>query len=238
MPSTINPNTEKWTAGLADEIRFWEHWIEARGGQWPAEFAQRLNPLAPLQVEMQNLIGAPVGAQVNILDVGAGAMTWLGKTWPGRVVSITAIDPLAREFDRLFAKHGIVPPVRTIYGQAEEIVKDFGPDRFDLVMCRNAMDHSSDPLAGIRTCLAVVKPGCNVLLHHFINEAVNQKYEGLHQWNFESRDGRFVIWNPGATIDVAERVADLCDEVIVKVPAPNWITVALRKRRPNGGPLD
>ncbi|MDP9175921.1 MAG: class I SAM-dependent methyltransferase [Planctomycetota bacterium] len=230
MAQTVSEGDDKWTSGLTEEIQFWETYVATRGGKWPEEFNQRMNPNAPLGRDQRELINAPEGAQVEILDVGAGALTWLGKIWPGRTVHITAIDPLGHEYDRMLNQHDIHPPVRTIYGQAEEIVKDFGDDRFDMVFCRNAMDHSADPLKGIRNCLQAAKPGCSVLLHHFVNEAQSQQYNGLHQWNFDCRDGRFIIWSPQATIDVGKEVADLSDHVRAEIPVPNWHVAVLRKR--------
>ena len=50
-------------------------------------------------------------------------------------------------------------------------------------------------MKGIREMLKVVKPGCVVLLVHHRNEAINQGYEQLHQWNFDVDNGRFVIGN-------------------------------------------
>ena len=105
----------------------------------------------------------------------------------------------------------------------------FGENRFDMVFSRNALDHSADPLAGIRQCLLTAKPGCHVVLMHFLNEAKLQNYQGLHQWNFDWRNGQFIIWNPRQEIDVAAKVADLCTQIICENPRPRLLVVALRK---------
>jgi hypothetical protein len=38
----------RWAAGIPEERRFWDGWIASRGGQWPEDFAWRMNPAAPL----------------------------------------------------------------------------------------------------------------------------------------------------------------------------------------------
>ncbi len=222
---------QKWQAGLIDEVQFWANWVEASGGQWREEHLSRLDPNAPLKQGTMPWLREPEGATVDILDVGAGPFTFLGKIWPGRTVRITAVDPLADEYDQILAKKKIEPPVRTITGDALTLHQQFGDNRFDLVFCRNAMDHCPDPLLGIRNCLKVVKPGKYVLLKHFINEAEGQHYGQLHQWNFDSENGKFIIWNSEARIDVAEQVRDLSDEVICEPKPDRWLLVALKKKQ-------
>ena len=158
-------------------------------------------------------------------------MTRLGKKCPGRVLHITAVDPLAAEYDRILASHRITPLVRTAAGEAGGVGKQFGPDRFDLVYCRNAMDHGYDPMAGIRNCVEVVKPGCFVTLFHFTDEGVYEQYEGLHQWNFNVEAGRFVIWNPSTKIDVAAELGESVDSIECTMLNQRLLRVALRKRR-------
>jgi hypothetical protein len=100
----------------------------------------------PLQEYLTKLIEAPPGFRVEILDVGAGPLTVLGKKWPGRDVRITAVDANAAEYDGLLAKHGIKPFCRTKFGYAEDLASVVPLSAFDLVHARNCIDHSKDPL--------------------------------------------------------------------------------------------
>jgi ubiquinone/menaquinone biosynthesis C-methylase UbiE len=118
---------------------------------------------------------------VEILDVGAGPLTIVGKKWPGREVHITPLDPNVDGYDGLLAKHGIVPPCRTVFGLAEEL--DFPEHSFDLVHARNSVDHSKDALQAIREMVRVVKKGCFVCLNHKVSEGRLEKYAEYHQWN-------------------------------------------------------
>jgi hypothetical protein len=74
----------------------------------------------------------------------------------------------------------------------------------------------------------LAKPGGYVLLNHAQNEALNEGYTGLHQWNFSEKAGRFVIWNPAQEIDMSERLSPAC-EVRVQ-SSEGGIFVEARKR--------
>lgn len=138
---------------------------------------------------------AAPGAEVRILDVGAGPLTSVGKRWPGRTVTITPVDALAREYDRLLREAGVVPLVRTVYAEAEQLTGRFLTDWFDLVCCQNALDHMVDPLLAVQQMLEVVKPGHAVVLLHVVNQAENQSYAGLHQWNVCVEGDEVIVWN-------------------------------------------
>jgi SAM-dependent methyltransferase len=80
----------------------------------------------------------------------------------------------------------------------------FDEASFDLVHCSNALDHSFDPLRGLREIVHITKVGGLVHMLHHENEAVMEDYGGMHQHNFTVRDGRFVIWNREGEVDVAD----------------------------------
>jgi len=182
----------KWGGGLKNEVDFWDDYFRTKGLQWPESYSMRLDPEAPLQPRPAALL--PDRAEVHILDVGAGPLTHLGKVHAGKSLRITAVDPLADQYDRILKKYNVVPPIRTQKLAAEKLVKWFKPASFDLVFARNCIDHSYNPEHAILQMISVAKPGGYVLLEHFPNEAENEAYAGLHQWNFSmSSDGDFVI---------------------------------------------
>src|SRR5688572_11537755 len=107
-----------WSAALhTDELLFWEKALRDPERNWlPYEFSERTNPNMELQPFIKQLIDAPIGARVRVLDVGAGPLTRLGKKWEGRLLEIVAVDPLAEEYDRILRMCALVPPLRTTFG--------------------------------------------------------------------------------------------------------------------------
>src|SRR4051812_47101839 len=90
-----------WAHGLFDEFQFWERTILQAKDPETAFYRERMDPNAPLQLEFRRLIAAPPGSLVQLLDVGAGPLTNLGKVWEGRRVKITAVDALADRYDEI-----------------------------------------------------------------------------------------------------------------------------------------
>lgn len=194
MADTIY-NYAVWKKRLRSEFAFWRYWISEKKIPWEEDRRARLDPKTPLQNWVRERIMASPDTPIKILDVGAGPVTQLGQVWTGRNVAITAIDPLADEYNSLLDSYGMIPPVRTQVGEGEHLEELFSPNSFDFACSINALDYSYDPLTIIKGMLTVVKPGCWVVLMHFINGAEQARYKGLQQWNFCLEGGKFVVWN-------------------------------------------
>jgi hypothetical protein len=72
-------NHKVWKEALPTEIAFWKDWISKEVIPWQEERRARLDPATPLQDWVRNLVQAPAGATVKLLNVGAGPATVLGK---------------------------------------------------------------------------------------------------------------------------------------------------------------
>ena len=182
--------------GWSSETRFWSRWLETKGDQWPDDYARRVDPHSPVQdLLLITAIEALPQNTVEILDVGAGPLSTVGMTYGERDLRITAVDPLAPQYDRLLEKAGVTPPVRTIAGTAEQLLEIFEPGSFDIAFSKNALDHASDPALSVANMAAVVRSGGFVALRHFRQEGEARGYGGLHQWNFDELDGDFQVWS-------------------------------------------
>ncbi len=172
------------------------------------------------------------GRTVEILDVGAGPATWLGKSHPERHLRITPVDPLAADYDRLLRGAGLTPPVRTLPVSGEDLLSAFGSDAFDVVYARNALDHSADPLHIIEQMLAVVRRPGFVILRHLENEGASMQYEELHQWNFAVEDERLHLWNRRSRVDVTGALAASATvrASVAEHGANRWVTAVLERR--------
>ena len=99
----------------------------------------------------------------------------------------------------------------------------YAENTFDMVHMRNSLDHSFDPLHGLLELLFICKVGGKIILRHAENEAVNQKYEGLHQWNLSllNEEKSFVIWNGNGRHDVCELLSNYADFELYPMDSEN-----------------
>jgi SAM-dependent methyltransferase len=218
-----------WRDGTASEIAFWDQWFAQHGFHWPEDFQFRLRKDTELEGWLVADLDLPDPSRARILDVGAGGMTQLGKLHGGKPVSITPVDPLAPYYAAMAERYEIDRPIPTIQGFAEDLSAQFDADSFDIVWCRNALDHSFDPIRGIEEMLIVVRRAGKIVLDHYVNEAEFGNYDGLHQWNFDVSDaGDFVIWTPEAKHNVTELMRGFA--YIKSNKAGRSMRVVLRKR--------
>jgi SAM-dependent methyltransferase len=193
---------------LREEVGYWEGWLATDGGNYPEDYARRIDPGAEVDdPALRSVLASIPEGTVSILDVGAGPLSIVGCRFPGLELTIVAVDPLADKYNRLLHKKGLEPPVRTQALAGERLVAEFGEDRFDIAYAHNALDHAVDPAVIIEQMLAVVRPGGHVVLRHSLNEAVQQNYVELHQWNMDERSGELVIWRPGAITNMTHALA-------------------------------
>jgi SAM-dependent methyltransferase len=205
------PQVERSVA-LKREVQFWRNWLSTKGMYWPEDYRARFDPDRPLDGHLLPYVDRINADVVRILDVGSGPLTKLGKTHPSKRLEIVATDLLASHYDRLLAELGVVPPVRSVYADAERLVEQFGPDAFDIVHAQNCIDHTADPHRAIEQMVAVAKPGGYVVLYHAENEGQREQYNQLHQWNFTCEDGSFIIRDrTGRTANMTDRLAARCD---------------------------
>jgi len=226
----------RWRSGRKSETAFWDRYLKTRGLRWQAEFERRMSPTLELDAELAGLLSAVLaaGESPKIVDVGAGPLTVVGKRVGEMSVQLTAIDPLAAEYDALLKKHGLQPPVRTRPGKAEEVADLLPKESFDLAHARNCLDHGLDPFLAVTQMLSVVKPGGYVYLKHRPNEGINENWHGLHQWNFAvSADGDFTISSRTTEMNVNQALAGLAEvrcELRQEPDDGEWMVVIIQKK--------
>ena len=184
-----------WKMSLPSEVHFWDDYLRTRGQNCKAEaeFAFRISPDSELQPWLQDLLSAPEGSTLRILDVGAGPLTWIGKKWGRRKIHIDALDPLADSYNKILDRYALNPPARTAALAGENLLTVFPINTFDLSFARNSLDHSYDAPQVIQNMVAVTKPGGILFLWHAQNEGENHNYQGLHQWNFCMEKGALIV---------------------------------------------
>jgi SAM-dependent methyltransferase len=225
----------RWQSGRKSETAFWDRYLKTRGLRWQDEFERRMSPELELDAELAGLLSATLaaGEPPKIVDVGAGPLSVVGKRMGGVAVQLTALDPLAAEYDVLLKKHGLQPPIRTQPGKAEELSDLLPKASFDLAHARNCLDHGLDPFLAVMQMLSVVKPGGYVYLKHRPNEGINENWHGLHQWNFSiSTDGKFMISSRTTEMNVNQALAGVADVrcELRQEADGEWLVVIIQKR--------
>jgi SAM-dependent methyltransferase len=232
VPATPDPTAgtpqEAWRAAIDGEVAFWRVYFETKGERYPGSYAERTDPDLPLDPDIAALIDAPHGATVRLLDVGAGPLTFLGRTHPGWTIEITAVDALGEQYAALIDEFGVTPPVTTRACESEKLTTLLPRDAFDLVAARNTLDHSYDPVLAISEMARCAKPGAPLLLIHHRNTAEDEQYHGMHQWNFEATDTTLVVWRPGTRTDVVDALDGLVEFDRRRVDGA-WEHVVLRR---------
>jgi ubiquinone/menaquinone biosynthesis C-methylase UbiE len=200
---------KRWKANVGSEIRFWNNCFKTNGLIWPDEFKLRFDPSLELQKEIIPLL--PNSDIIYILDVGAGPLTFLGKKYKNKKLIITAIDPLADAYDKILQKYSVRPLIRTIKLNAEDLTKKFNENSFDLVVARNSIDHSFSPIKALNEMFKVVKKDRYIFMIHKPNEAINEKWAGLHQWNFSENKGDFMISSKNSNYNFSKEYQKKCN---------------------------
>jgi SAM-dependent methyltransferase len=208
----LSSPAEIWKRALPSELTYWAEYIRTEGLDFPDDYRQRLDPNTPIgDPLLLDAIEQVGGTHVRIIDVGAGPMTCVGKhdpRVPSRKIEIVAIDPLATEYAELLRVAGVLPPVPTQQCSGEDLTQAFGEQQFDIAFAQNSLDHSANPIAAIDSIVVAVRPGGAVVLHHYRREAETNRYEQLHQWNFDVHEGRLILYNRRQRHDVGHRIAD------------------------------
>jgi SAM-dependent methyltransferase len=200
-----------WRRRKGSEVDFWAAWLAGAPGteQWARDREARLNPNTEIS---DPLVRAELernpAEEISILDVGAGPVTSLGFRYPGKTLTIVAVDPLADEYERLLRDADLDPPIRTIGVAGEALREHFGSRRFDIAYAVNSLDHSADPVTIISNMAAVVRRGGSVLLRHKRNEGESALYGGLHQWNFDVVNDSLVVWNNAVDVNVGSALEE------------------------------
>ena len=119
--------------------------------------------------------------------------------------------------------------MRTTQAFAEHLSAYFPAHYFDVTHARNALDHAVNPLRALMEMLEVTRRGGIIFTDHSRNEASREGWTGFHQWNFDVRNGDFVIWNREAIHSVSEIFASVAEVQTVCVPGTERVIGVMRK---------
>lgn len=221
----------RWFSGLDSEIAFW-HTLITTG--YPDHECLRPEARTGLPFRYPELLAELGSADevLKILDVGSGPISCLGSIAPAPyVIDLMACDPLASAYNAILESCHVCPPVRTTFAIGEHLTSFYPRNSFHIVHSANALDHSFDPEIVLHQMLALCRPGGFLLLSHNENEALTQRYEGLHQWNIATEGDHLFFWNRQRRVNVTESLLDRAEVSCVKTEFPDRPAVVQAKIR-------
>lgn len=219
-----------WKIRLEEDRRYWTQWVESRGLDWPEDFQRRLQ-IGEIDEKFKALVNPEARAgrhAVRILDAGAGPMTSLGSVWMGKQLDLRACDPLAPEFTKLLRSHSIAPPVRTAFAELEHLSLVFATNFFDLVVVREAIDRSYDPVRALREAIKVARVNGTIWLGHKAHGGLVANYIGTRTWNVDLWEGHPVIWNAYALHNLTEVFSN--QAIVASKSSGDWVEILFVKR--------
>lgn len=205
QPSPPEKDHADWKERSVEEVGFWKKWIRTGGMRWKEGFERKTDPrapLAPLVERFLPVLNFEKGSEIRILDIGSGPLSWVGTTHPDHEISLTAMDPLADEYNAELDNKGVSGVGRPIKGYFETALWQLGAARYDIVWCANSLDHSIDPVIGLYNIINVCRDGGGVILMFHPNEAEREEYAGLHQWNLNTDGQRLTLTRKGQRFDL------------------------------------
>ena len=218
---------DTWKKELLHELGFWQHWLTTNDVTISEQRSWRLKPNKSLDGELGSVI-FPDGDGL-VLDVGAGPLTTIGNIWQGRKITLIPIDPLANEYNEILKKVDLKPAIKTVAGQGERLVEQFGQNTIDAIYCANSLDHCYDPLFVILQMVSVLKPSGIIKIVSFVNEGEKEKYAGLHQWNLCPSEEDIILWNNSITISLSQELSKIANLKAIRV-LNNITTFLLSKK--------
>lgn len=183
------------------------------GGRFRRGFASAVEKNKKFMLE-DDLDFFGVRDKIDFIDVGSGPFSRCGFVSDKVRLNCVSVDPLADIYILLKNKNHLENGVRLETGFVELLDRKFSKNSFDIVHMSNALDHSFNPVIGIAQLIYICKIGGKIILRHNENEAEAELYDGFHQWNLSTNNGRgnkFTIWNPDETYDMYDLFGDYVD---------------------------
>ncbi|QFJ54995.1 hypothetical protein [Pseudobutyrivibrio xylanivorans] len=240
MKDNITGYTEyvdKWLSGIEDEIEFWDNYMRTEGGVSFYGFNETISPQKKFTLENdipENLCGK----EIKFIDVGSGPFSRCGLVSEKAKLKATYVDPLAEVYEYLKRANEIDNGITVETCFVELLDKKYTANSFDIVHMSNSLDHCFSAIDGIYQLLYICKVGGKVILRHHENEAENEHYRGLHQWNLSlnNNEKTFLIWRKDIKIDVCKLLEDYVDFELYPNQRENngyWVfnKVVMKKKR-------
>lgn len=185
---------------IEDELSFWRNELSSFSRNPSSNpftsFKLNKNSLIQRDIESRLLTTQIIEKKVDILDIGCGPFSTIGKISSNFTISLYAVDPLAEHYSKLCTELNIVQPHKIVNGVGEFVDQYFEAKSFNYIHMENSLDHCFDPKLVISSVHKILKINGIVYCRVFKNEGQHNMYGGFHKWNFDIYDKQIVFWNP------------------------------------------
>lgn len=182
---------------LRSEFAWWSNYLGHRPPINDPE--QQRNAFPTLLLPFLTKLVQHNNNSAKLLEIGSGPASLLAWGVQQNLFELTAIDPLAEQYERLLKQLGIRYPIRPITGYAERLLDLFPEKSFDLVYSSNALDHVMRPKECIDNICLVVRSGGIICLEGFCREGTNARWTGLHQHDLMPENGHLLYFTKDGT---------------------------------------
>jgi SAM-dependent methyltransferase len=179
--------------GREEEIAFWKNWISHDGDTLSNRAGKWCDAVPNPEIEIDILLMLRAVAfyanqrdhALQVLDIGSGPISILTRCFENLKVELSAVDPLANEYDSLWPDdpEHYRKACRPEMVSGESLSSHFGESTFDVAHIRNAIDHVTHPMVVISEMIKIVRPGGLLVVYGNENEALRHSWAGFHQWN-------------------------------------------------------
>jgi SAM-dependent methyltransferase len=175
------------------------------------------------------------GRPLEAIDVGCGPVSRLRWGALNGLLRVTGVDPLLDMYAVVLERHGLtaLPSIRCareVSAGAEEIPRLLPAGGYDFAYSSNALDHTEDPAAIVRSLGGCVRPGGFVALEVFTREGSREKWWQLHQFDMYVDDmGQFVCEDRNK--QVTPLFPPGCDFEVLETPIKHDMVTAVVARR-------
>jgi ubiquinone/menaquinone biosynthesis C-methylase UbiE len=170
------------------EINWWKEFI-------PSSWELMSNSESWKKIFPKELMGYIVdlkktnNGRIKLLEVGSGPVSLLALAAVENLCDIVAVDPLAKEYEKIMTDKGYFYPVKPIRGKGEKLLDLFSANTFDMVYSSNALDHMQSPGRAFKNMYNVTKKGGIIFIEGLVNEGKRTGYSGLHRFNLFPEKG-------------------------------------------------
>jgi SAM-dependent methyltransferase len=204
-----------WQANIDEELGFWQEIVTGRFPEkaWCETSRSYLTQDMPIDhpyfYKIADYLDMFSETQINVANVGSGPCVPLRVTHPTHKIHMLHIDPLWPYYERILEAAGYRARTFTAPFPAETMDQALPHNHFHITWSRNALDHSWDPLKGIKNMIKITRPQGKIIVLVNANEGVRESYHGLHKWNFQpTPDGECELWNPDCLFNIGQELKD------------------------------